>query len=36
MTGAWKVQLYDSSETKPLGEMEFTLGTPVKPEEATN
>jgi hypothetical protein len=36
MTGAWKVQVYDSSETKPLGEMEFTLGTQVKPEEATN
>ena len=36
MTGEWKVQVYDSSETKPLGEMDFTLGTPVKPEEATN
>jgi hypothetical protein len=36
MTGAWKVQVYDSTETKPLGEMEFMLGTPVKPEEATN
>jgi len=36
MTGAWKVQVYDSTETKPLGEMEFTLGTAVKPEEATN
>jgi len=36
MTGEWKVQVYDSTETKPLGEMEFTLGTVVKPEEATN
>jgi hypothetical protein len=36
MAGEWKVQVYDSTETKPLGEMEFTLGTVVKPEEATN
>jgi hypothetical protein len=36
MTGAWKVQVYDSTETKPLGEMEFMLGSEAKPEEATN
>jgi DUF2914 family protein len=36
MAGEWKVQVYDSTEMKPLGEMEFTLGTPVKPQEATN
>jgi len=36
MEGTWKVQAYDSTETKPLGEMEFTLGTKVAPEEATN
>ena len=34
MTGAWKVQVYDSTDTKPLGEMEFTLDK-VTPE-ATN
>jgi Protein of unknown function (DUF2914) len=36
MTGAWKVQVYDSTDTKPLGEMEFTLGKAVAPEQATN
>jgi len=36
MAGEWKVQVYDSTEMKPLGEMQFTLGAPVKPEEATN
>jgi hypothetical protein len=25
MTGLWKVQVYDATQTKPLGEMEFTV-----------
>ena len=35
MAGEWKVQVYDSTDTKPLGEMEFTLDKVVAPE-ATN
>ena len=27
MAGSWKVQVYDATRTKPLGEMAFTLGT---------
>ncbi len=26
MAGSWKVQVYDAAETKPIGEMVFTLG----------
>ena len=26
MAGSWKVQVYDATQTKPLGEMVFTLG----------
>ena len=26
MAGSWKVQVYDATRTKPLGEMAFTLG----------
>jgi len=25
-TGSWKVQIYEASQTKPLGEMNFTVG----------
>jgi len=25
MTGLWKVQVYDATQTTPLGEMEFTV-----------
>ena len=26
MAGSWKVQVYDATQTKPLGEMAFTVG----------
>ena len=28
MIGVWKVQIYNSTDTKPVGEMQFTLGPP--------
>src|SRR5262249_4931531 len=28
MAGLWKVQVYDGTQTKALGEMEFTLAVP--------
>ena len=27
MAGSWKVQVYDATQAKPLGEMAFTVGT---------
>jgi hypothetical protein len=33
MLGLWKVQVYDSTETKPLGEMEFTVAPTVPPDK---
>jgi DUF2914 family protein len=33
MIGLWKVQVYDPAETKPLGEMEFTVAPTVPPDK---
>jgi hypothetical protein len=33
MLGLWKVQVYDSTEMKPLGEMEFTVAPTAPPDK---
>jgi hypothetical protein len=35
LTGSWKVQIYEATETKPLGEMKFTVG-PAAEEKPIN
>ena len=33
MLGLWRVQVYDSTEMKPLGEMEFTVAPTAPPDK---